>query len=125
MYEVGVVEQFEAAHTLRGNFGPATRRHGHTYKVELVVRGDSLQDDGTLCDIGVLQEALKRAVGELNYQDLDDLPAFAKKNSTAEVVAGWLVGQVKGSIPTGVIKSLKVRVWESPGAFASYEELLP
>jgi 6-pyruvoyltetrahydropterin/6-carboxytetrahydropterin synthase len=125
MYEVGVVEQFEAAHTLRGNFGPASRRHGHTYKVELVVRGDSLQDDGTLCDIGVLQEALKRAVGELNYRDLDDLPAFAKKNSTAEVVAGWLVGQVKGSIPTGVIKSLKVRVSESPGAFASYEELLP
>ena len=125
MYEVGVVDQFEAAHMLRGSFGPATRRHGHTYKVELVVCGETLRDDGTLCDIGVLQEALKRAVGELNYRDLDDLPAFAKKNSTAEVVAGWLVGQVKGSIPVGVIKSLKVHVWESPTAFASYEELLP
>jgi 6-pyruvoyltetrahydropterin/6-carboxytetrahydropterin synthase len=125
MYEVGVIDQFEAAHMLRGNFGPATRRHGHTYKVELVVRGETLQDDGTLCDIGVLQEALKRAVGELNNRDLDDLPAFVKKNSTAELVAGWLVGQVKRSIPAGVIKSLKVRVWESPAAFASYEELLP
>src|SRR5207248_11325455 len=83
MHEVGVVDQFEAAHMLRGNFGPATRRHGHTYKVELVVRGDTLQDDGTLCDIGVLQAALKRAVGELNYRELDCMTAFAHKNSTA------------------------------------------
>ena len=34
MYEVGVVAHFEAAHRLVGDFGPAQRMHGHTYRVE-------------------------------------------------------------------------------------------
>jgi 6-pyruvoyltetrahydropterin/6-carboxytetrahydropterin synthase len=124
MYEVGVVDQFEAAHRLRGNFGPATRRHGHTYRVELSVRGDSLRDDGTLCDIGAMKQALKASLAELNYQDLDELPAFSEQNSTAEVVAAYLLARMKAGIPSDRLQ-LTVRVWESPEAFASYEEPLP
>src|SRR5438105_352417 len=98
MYEVGVVEQFEAAHRLRGNFGPATRRHGHTYRVELAVRGETLRADGTLCDIGLLAEALRQTVGTLNYQDLDSLPSFHGRNSTAETVANHVLEQVRTGI---------------------------
>jgi 6-pyruvoyltetrahydropterin/6-carboxytetrahydropterin synthase len=124
MYEVGVVEQFEAAHRLRGNFGPATRRHGHRYRVELAVRGQALQDDGTLCDIGQLQDGLKQAVAELHYQDLDDVPAFADRNSTAEAVATHLVRRLKPALVGRGLQSLSVRVWESPAAFACLEESL-
>ena len=53
MFEVGVVAQFEAAHRLHGDFGPATRTHGHTYRVEIGARGPSLRGDGTLFDITV------------------------------------------------------------------------
>jgi 6-pyruvoyltetrahydropterin/6-carboxytetrahydropterin synthase len=124
MYEVGVVEQFEAAHRLRGNFGPATRRHGHTYRVELAVRGEALQEDGTLCDIGQLQDGLKQAVAEVNYQDLDEMPHFQGRNSTAEVVATHLVRRLKPALVGRGLQSLSVRVWESPAAFASLEEPL-
>ena len=34
MYEVYVAARFEAAHRLVGAFGPATRTHGHTYRIE-------------------------------------------------------------------------------------------
>ncbi|MGI8551459.1 MAG: 6-pyruvoyl trahydropterin synthase family protein, partial [Dehalococcoidia bacterium] len=50
MFEVGIVTQFEAAHRLQGEFGPATRTHGHTYRVQITVRGASLRADGTLFD---------------------------------------------------------------------------
>src|SRR5579864_732307 len=102
MYEVGVVQQFEAAHHLDGNFGPATRTHGHTYKVEVAVRGERLQADGTLCDIGTLGEAVKNAIGELHLQDLNALEAFAGRNTTAEVVAEHILGQRKPDKPQNV-----------------------
>ncbi|HZF58812.1 MAG TPA: 6-carboxytetrahydropterin synthase, partial [Rubrobacter sp.] len=40
MYEIYVAASFEAAHRLVGDFGPATRLHGHTYRLEVVVRGE-------------------------------------------------------------------------------------
>ena len=58
MYEVYVAAQFEAAHRLVGDFGPATRMHGHTYRLEVIVRGKRLSGDGTLYDIGRLRSAL-------------------------------------------------------------------
>ena len=58
MYEVYVAARFEAAHRLVGDFGPATRIHGHTYRIEVIVRGQRLAEDGTLYDIGRLKKAL-------------------------------------------------------------------
>ncbi len=124
MYEVGVVQQFEAAHHLDGNFGPATRTHGHTYKVEVAVRGERLQADGTLCDIGKLGEALKNAIGELHLQDLNALEAFGGRNTTAEVVAEHILGRVRPSLPPNGLSAITVRVWESPNAYAAVEEPL-
>ena len=49
MYEVFVAARFEAAHRLVGDFGSATRTHGHTYRMEAIVRGECLRDDETLC----------------------------------------------------------------------------
>ena len=52
MYEIYVAARFEAAHRLVGDFGPAARTHGHTYRMEVILRGQHLADDGTLYDIG-------------------------------------------------------------------------
>jgi len=66
-YEVGVVDSFESAHRLKGNFGPATNLHGHTYRVEVVVGGSSLSErDGTLCDIVKVKEALGQVMRKLH-----------------------------------------------------------
>lgn len=121
MFEVGVVGRFEAAHSLRGNFGPATRRHGHTYRVEVSVRGRTVHDDGTLCDIGLLQDALGEVLAGLHYRDLDELEAFRDRNSTAEVVARYLYEELAPRLLGQRLESLAVRVWESPGAWAAFE----
>ena len=124
MYEVGVVEQFEGAHRLSGNFGAATRTHGHTYRVELVVRGQHLRDDGTLCDIGQLGDALRAAIGELDHQNLDVLPVFSGRNTTAEIVAEHVLDRVTPAIDVHGLAGIMIRVWESPGAFAAFERML-
>jgi 6-pyruvoyltetrahydropterin/6-carboxytetrahydropterin synthase len=121
MYEVGVVDAFEAAHRLKGEFGPATRQHGHTYRVELTVRGPSLSADGTLCDVGKLRAVLRREVEALHFQDLNQLAQFAQKNSTAEEVAGYLLERLKQPLADPRLESVAVRVWESPEVFAGIE----
>jgi 6-pyruvoyltetrahydropterin/6-carboxytetrahydropterin synthase len=124
MFEVGVVAQFEAAHHLRGAFGPATRRHGHTYRVEVAVRGPALHADGTLCDIGRLQQAVQDVVSSLHFRDLDELAAFEDRNSTAEVVAQHLFEQIAPHFTDQGLSALITRVWESPQAYASFEGAL-
>ncbi len=122
MFEVGVVAGFEAAHRLRGNFGPAARTHEHTYRVEVAVRGPELSAEGTLCDLSLLQRAVQDAVSELHERDLDNLPALRGRNTTAEVVARHLFERVTPALRGLGLETCSVRVWESPSAFAAYEE---
>lgn len=121
MFETGIVTQFEATHRLKGNFGPATQPHGHSYRVEVTLRGPDLRPDGTLCDITVLQEAAERAVGELRGRDLGEVPELQTQNTTAEVVARYLFRRIEQGIGPGSAAALAVRVWESPEAFGGFE----
>src|ERR687885_3068827 len=89
MYEVYVAAQFEAAHRLVGDFGPATRTHGHTYRMEVIVRGEYLSDDNTLCDVGALRAHVEELAASLHYRDLNDVPDLASVNTTAEAVASY------------------------------------
>jgi 6-pyruvoyltetrahydropterin/6-carboxytetrahydropterin synthase len=121
VFEVGVTAQFEAAHRLRGDFGPATRTHGHTYRVEVAVRGPELHSDGTLYDIGLLQQVVQDAVGRLHYRDLDEVAELRGRNTTAEVVAQHLHEHIAAQLRGQGGSTLIVRVWESPQAYAVYE----
>jgi 6-pyruvoyltetrahydropterin/6-carboxytetrahydropterin synthase len=121
MYEVGVIGQFEAAHHLTGDFGPATRTHGHTYRVELSARGDALREDGTLLDIVPMQQGLERVLAALHYRDLSELEVFAGRNTTAETVARHIYDQIAPLVAGQGVTALSVRVWESPVAYAGYE----
>lgn len=124
MYEVGVVGQFEAAHRLAGDFGPATRLHGHTYKLEVAVRGARLRADGTLYDIGRLHDAVAKLTGALHYRDLGEVPGLAGVNTTAEAVAAYCWQTLAPALHGQGLASLLVRVWESPQAWAAREDAL-
>ncbi|HMQ30122.1 MAG TPA: 6-carboxytetrahydropterin synthase [Chloroflexaceae bacterium] len=125
MYEIGVTAQFEAAHRLVGDFGPATRMHGHTYRLEAAVRGPELRPDGTLFDITALQGAVGALVADLHYRDLGEVPGLAGVNTTAEHVAGYCWRRLAEALAGLGLTSLTVRVWENPGAYAAYEAPLP
>lgn len=115
-----MVEEFDARHSLRGDFGAATKTHSHRYRVELVVRGERLRPDGTLCDIGRLTATLRQAVADLDNRDLDNLAQFAATNSTAEVVAEQLASRVRTGVNGDDLATLTIRVWESAKAFGAF-----
>ena len=122
MYEVYVAAGFEAAHRLRGDhFGPASRTHGHTYRLEVIVRGPSLAEDGTLFDVGELRGAVDELAASLNYRDLDEVPGLAGKNTTAEVVADFCWENLAPSLGGRGLHALVVRVWESAQVYAARE----
>jgi 6-pyruvoyltetrahydropterin/6-carboxytetrahydropterin synthase len=124
MYEIGITAQFEAAHRLVGDFGPATRTHGHTYRLDVVVRGERLGAGEVLYDIGKLQPAIQDLAGSLHYRDLDELPALAGRNTTAEAVAGYCWDQLAALLHGQGLASLLVRIWESPQVYAGRDEPL-
>ncbi|WP_322817233.1 6-carboxytetrahydropterin synthase [Chloroflexus sp.] len=124
MYEVGVIAQFEAAHRLEGNFGPATRMHGHTYRLEAIVSGEHLQADGTLFDITRLQEAVNAIIADLHYRDLGTVAGLENVNTTAENVAHYCWDRIAAAIRGVGLLTLTVRIWENPQAFASYQSRL-
>ena len=124
MYEIGVSAQFEAAHQLVGDFGPATRMHGHTYRLDVIIRGERLQSDGTLYDIGRLNTTIGALVALLHYQNLDEVPGLAGTNTTAERVADFCWDQLAPALRGRDLATLLVRVWESPQAYAAREDRL-
>ncbi|MDQ3864607.1 MAG: 6-carboxytetrahydropterin synthase [Actinomycetota bacterium] len=124
MYEVYVAARFEAAHRLVGDFGPATRTHGHTYRIEVILRGRNLGADGTLCDIGELGRAVKGLAGSMHYRNLDEIPGLAEVNTTAEAVAAYCWEKLAEPLRHRGLDSLTVRIWESPDAYAAREDAL-
>lgn len=124
MYEIFVAARFEAAHRLVGDFGPASRMHGHTYRMEVIVRGEHLGDEGTLYDIGELGQAVKGLAASLDYRDLNEVPGLAGVNTTAEAVADYCWENLAPALRNQGLDSLVVRIWESPDAYAAREDSL-
>ena len=110
---------FRATHRLAGDFGSATERHPHDYRVRAAVRGESLRGDGTLCDLAWLRQLVDDAVAPLDGGDLNDVEQFAARNPTAEAVAEHVYQAVARRMDG--VRELAVEVWETPDAYARYE----
>lgn len=122
MFEIGVSGQFEAAHQLHGDFGPATRFHGHTYRIDVIVRGERLGDDNALVDIGLLQTTLNDLIDRLHYRNLDEVEGLKGTNTTAEGVANFCWEAFAGEIRGLGLHTLLVRIWENPNIYAARED---
>jgi 6-pyruvoyl-tetrahydropterin synthase len=118
------------AHSFRGEvFGPAQQLHGATFVVDATFRGESLDADGIIVDIGAASSQLREIVAELNYRNLDDDPAFAGVNTTTEMLARLIADQLADRVHAGALGSpqlaaIMVTLHESHIAWASYERAL-
>ena len=130
MFFLTVRDHIMIAHSFAGEvFGPAQRLHGATFVVDLELRRPDLDADGIVADIGLLSQLLKSVLEPLNYRNLDELPEFAGRNTTTEVLAREICHRVRDRIRRGALgeeaktalASLKVTLRESHLAWASYE----
>ncbi|HTF37640.1 MAG TPA: 6-carboxytetrahydropterin synthase, partial [Blastocatellia bacterium] len=105
-----------------GDFGPATRLHGHTYRVEVRADARDIDSTGTFYDIGRLRSELSSVLEPLHYRNLNEVAELAETNTTAEALARHIFNKLAPVVRTGGVEGLKVTVWESSSSFASYRE---
>lgn len=129
MFSLCVRDRFMIAHSFRGEiFGPAQRLHGATYVVDLEFRRAALDAEGLVVDIGLAGGLLAEVLGELNYRNLDEEPAFDGRNTTTEFLARHLHRRVAARVREGAlgeggkgVELLKVTLRESDVAWAAFE----
>jgi 6-pyruvoyl-tetrahydropterin synthase len=129
MFSVGVRDHIMIAHSFKGEvFGPAQRLHRATFIVDLEFRCAEMNEDGIVVDIGRAHEQLKATLGELNYQNLDELGMFKGRNTTTEFLSRHIFERIREAIKAGRlgpggenVSSLKVTLWESHVAWAAFE----
>jgi 6-pyruvoyl-tetrahydropterin synthase len=122
MFVVGVSDHIMVAHSLRGEtFGPAQRLHGATYEVRVEVLAPELDADGIVVDIGRLRTVLRETLAPLDYQNLDEVPAFAGENTTTEFLCRWIHRALASQLGPRPDARLRVTLVESPNAWAGYE----
>jgi 6-pyruvoyl-tetrahydropterin synthase len=132
VFSVTVRDHVMVAHSFTGEvFGPAQRLHGATFVVDATFRGEELDADGIVVDIGLASAQLHEVLADLTYRNLDDEPAFAGRNTTTEVVAREIADRLadrvhKGSLGEAAhrLAGLVVTLHESHVAWASYERAL-
>lgn len=97
IYTVSKEFHFEAAHALPHlPSGHKCRNlHGHSYRFRVDVTGP-LDARGFVVDYAEISAAVKPLVEKLDHQNLNDLFPFY---TTAENIAGWLLDEVRRTLP--------------------------
>jgi 6-pyruvoyltetrahydropterin/6-carboxytetrahydropterin synthase len=90
MYELSKTFVFDAAHTLNYTAEPeATRRiHGHSYWVEVTIRGTPNPETGMIVDLSVFEQWLNGVRSELDHRFLDEVPDLGP--GTVENLCAWI-----------------------------------
>ena len=108
---------YDAAHHLENYDGACANLHGHTYKVEMWVRGEEsfIDKAGILYDFGNLKKLSKL----LDHSPEGDINNIIKKNSTAENQCLWFYNNLREGFD---YLNFKVRVYEQLAPKESYCE---
>lgn len=119
--EVSVTKSFtfDSAHRLDDYIGKCANLHGHTYKLEVTIKGRT-DHRGIVVDFGDIKKIVnEQIIGVYDHRFLNDLMEF---NTTAEnmvfhffeIIDTYLSKIVDGT----PCRLLRVRLWETPTAYA-------
>lgn len=120
MYELTIKGDIASAHYLRGYEGKCKDLHGHTWKVEVVIASEELDNIGMVADFAVLKMQLKEFLTAIDHVCLNDLPYFKDVNPTTENIAKYIYTHFADVVAP--LKLKQVQVWESDLASVTYYE---
>ena len=116
MFELMAEDTFDAAHALRGYEGACENLHGHTWRVQVFLKGTKLNKIGLMEDFKTIKKELTAVLKPFDHKLLNDVAPFLIKNPTSENLAETIFRQLRKRFKT----IAKVTVWESPTTCASY-----
>jgi len=90
---------FEAAHSLPNvpSGHKCGRLHGHSFRVEVTVRGPVDPKTGWLMDFADLKAKFRPLEEALDHRFLNEIPGL--ENSTSENIARWIWRKLKPEVP--------------------------
>lgn len=139
--EITVVKEFtfEAAHFLPGHPGKCANLHGHSYRLQVGVRGKVDSTTGMVMDFGKLKRLVEEIIVDhldhrcLNVLEQDGegavphLPNFPRRHPTAELMVEWIVGSLNDFFMRkweGLIILTFVRLYETTTSYAEWRSAL-
>lgn len=119
IYELSKEFRFDAAHTLsrKVDVEPSLRIHGHSYRAEVVLRGQPDPSTGMLMDLGLFERSLQDARDGLDHRFLDEINDLGP--ATMENLAAWIWRKVKPECPN--LWRVTVRRDSDAGACSVFE----
>jgi 6-pyruvoyltetrahydropterin/6-carboxytetrahydropterin synthase len=83
----------DSCHRLVGYQGNCSRLHGHTWHIEVWIKGfpKDLNEIGILWDFGLV----KKIRDKFDHQYINDIPPFNEKNPTAENLSMYFYEELK------------------------------
>lgn len=141
MLKVAKEFSFDMAHLLDGHDGKCQNLHGHTYKLQVIVSGET-EDNGAKKGMVIDFADLKRAVNELIISPMDHAFIYDQSSeretkiaqllqqlnsktfalpmrSTAENLAQFIFQRLQENVGFHLHS---IRLWETPTSFAEYGE---
>jgi len=113
---------FASAHSLRGYPGDCAKLHGHNWKIEVEVIGETLNEIGMLIDFKDIKRHAKAVIEELDHSFLNDPPYFSDRNPTAENIAQYIFRALQSRITSDNLKMHRLTVWENDRNCVIYSE---
>ena len=105
--KLGLIADFDAAHSLPGYQGKCANLHGHTYKVEVVIEGLK-GENGFVMDFFQLKKILNSVLEDFDHSNLNDL----LPNPTAENIAELLYQRLRHSLEGLCVSLVSLKLWE-------------
>jgi 6-pyruvoyltetrahydropterin/6-carboxytetrahydropterin synthase len=122
MYELMVETNFSSAHQLRGYKGECEKLHGHSWKVQVNVVAERLNEMDMAIDFHEMKEIVNEVISPLDHSFLNEIFPFTEKNPSSENIAKWIYDSLKKRLDSGNIQLSSVTVWESEITSATYFE---
>jgi 6-pyruvoyltetrahydropterin/6-carboxytetrahydropterin synthase len=99
VFEITKSATFDAAHYFAEGpeHRPYSNMHGHSFRVEATVRGETQEPVGWVADLADLDAALKAVAAELDHGVLNDKPGLERP--TLEHICLYFAERLKASYP--------------------------
>lgn len=132
MYSVTRLIHFCYGHRLMDYEGKCRHPHGHNGKIEITMKGETLDKRGMVMDFEEIKQSVQKWVdSELDHkmllnkkdplvkilQDLGEPVVVMSENPTAETIARHIFEYARSK----KLPVVKVRLWETVNSFAEYD----
>lgn len=106
---------FDSAHKLIDYNGLCSNLHGHTYKLQVTLKG-KIKDNGMIVDFKILNEVItNEIIKNLDHKFLNDVEGL--NQPTAENMVVWIWNKLITHFEDEIFE---IKLWETPTSFVTY-----